>query len=79
MAMKFNVPVSFVFAMKENNKSYHFFASPPRYYQQEGQQQKRDQTILKIIKEYICEMDKTIRKYPTQWFNYYNFWEKDGK
>jgi len=79
MAMKFNVPVSFVFAMKEKRNSYHFFASPPKYYQQEGQQSKRDQTILKIIKEYICEMEKTVRKYPTQWFNYYNFWEKDDK
>jgi predicted LPLAT superfamily acyltransferase len=79
MAMKFNVPVSFVFAMKENKKNYHFFASPPRYYRQEGLQEKRDHTILAIIKEYICEMEKTIRKYPEQWFNYYNFWEKDGK
>lgn len=79
MAMKFNVPVSFVFAMKEKRNSYHFFASPPKYYRQEGQQSKRDQTILKIIKEYICEMEKTVRKYPTQWFNYYNFWEKDDK
>jgi predicted LPLAT superfamily acyltransferase len=79
MAMKFNVPVSFVFAMKESKNSYHFFASPPRYYKQEGLQQKRDQTILRIIKEYISEMEKTIKKYPAQWFNYYNFWEKDGK
>jgi predicted LPLAT superfamily acyltransferase len=79
MAMKFNIPVSFVFAMKENNRSYHFFASPPGYYRQEGQQQKRDQTILKIIKEYTNELEKTLRKYPTQWFNYYNFWQKDGE
>jgi predicted LPLAT superfamily acyltransferase len=79
MAMKFNVPVSFVFAMKEKKNSYHFFASPPVYYQQEGLQQKRDQTILTIIKDYICEMEKTIRRYPSQWFNYYNFWDKDGK
>ena len=79
MAMKFNVPVSFVFAMKESSKSYHFFASPPRYYRQEGLQEKRDKTILAIIKEYICEMEKMIRRYPEQWFNYYNFWEKDGK
>lgn len=79
MAMKFSVPVSFVFAMKEKSNSYHFFASPPKYYQQEGQQIKRDQTILKIIKEYICEMERMVRKYPTQWFNYYNFWEKDEK
>ena len=77
MAMKFNVPVSFVFAMKEKKKSYHFYASPAQYYEQQGIQQKRDQTILKIIKGYICEMEKTIRKYPTQWFNYYDFWEKN--
>lgn len=79
MAMKFNVPVSFVFAMKESNKSYHFYATPPVWYRQEGQQQKRDATILKIIREYICELEKTIRRYPEQWFNYYNFWEKDDK
>jgi predicted LPLAT superfamily acyltransferase len=79
MAMKFNVPVSFVFAMKEKKNSYHFFASPPEYYQQQGVQVKRDQTILTIIKGYICLMEKTIRNYPTQWFNHYNFWESDEK
>lgn len=77
MAMKFNVPVSFVFAMKEKKKNYHFYASPPLHYEQQGIQQKRDQTILKIIKGYICEMEKTIWKYPTQWFNYYDFWKKN--
>jgi predicted LPLAT superfamily acyltransferase len=77
MAMKFNVPVSFVFAMKEKKKSYHFYASLPVHYEQQGIQKKRDQTILKIIDGYICEMEKTIRKYPTQWFNYYDFWEKN--
>jgi predicted LPLAT superfamily acyltransferase len=77
MAMKFNVPVSFVFAMKESKNSYHFFASPPEYYQQQGIQLKRDQIILTIIKDYICQLEKIIRNYPTQWFNYYNFWESD--
>jgi predicted LPLAT superfamily acyltransferase len=77
MAMKFNVPVSFVFAMKERNDSYHFFASPPEYYQQQGIQLKRDQITLTIIKEYISELEKIIRKYPTQWFNYYDFWDSD--
>lgn len=75
MAMKFNVPVSFVFAMKESKNSYHFFASPPRYYQQQGIQIKRDKVILNIIEDYISHLERTIHKYPTQWFNYYNFWE----
>jgi predicted LPLAT superfamily acyltransferase len=77
LAMKFNVPVSFVFAMKENKYHYHFYASPPKIYEQQGIQHKRDLTIMVIIKEYIYHLEKTIRKFPTQWFNYYNFWEAD--
>lgn len=77
LAMKFNVPVSFVFAMKDGKKHYHFYASSPKFYQQQGMQHKRDQIILSIIKDYIVLMEKTIRKYPTQWFNYYNFWQKN--
>ena len=77
LAMKFNVPVSFVFAMKESKTHYHFFATPPRYYQQQGMPQKRDRTTQTIIKDYICVLESTIRKYPAQWFNYYNFWEAD--
>jgi predicted LPLAT superfamily acyltransferase len=77
LAMKFNVPVSFVFAMKDSASHYHFFATPPRFYQQQGIQQKRDQTIQTIIKDYIYILESTIRKYPSQWFNYYNFWETD--
>ena len=78
LAMKFNVPVSFVFAMKETKKHYHFYATPPKYYQQQGIQVKRDQTIHTIIKDYIYQMEKIIRKYPSQWFNFYNFWETDA-
>jgi len=75
LAMKFHVPVSFVFAMKDSASHYHFFATPPRLYQQQGIQQKRDQTIQTIIKDYIYVLERTLRKYPSQWFNYYNFWE----
>jgi predicted LPLAT superfamily acyltransferase len=77
MAMKFNVPVSFVFAMKEKKDSYHFYASPSEYFTLAGNQPKRDQTIRNIIDKYIHLMEKTIRLYPAQWFNYYNFWETD--
>ncbi|NMC38069.1 MAG: lipid A biosynthesis acyltransferase [Bacteroidales bacterium] len=74
LAMKFNVPVSFVFAMKESRQHYHFYATPPEKYELPGNQQKRDQMILNILKEYIYQLEKMIRKYPLQWFNYYNFW-----
>jgi predicted LPLAT superfamily acyltransferase len=77
MAMKYNVPVSFVFAMKGSRNSYNFTATTPEFYQQPGMQDKRDQIILKIIDRYIDQLEKIIRNYPTQWFNYYNFWEAD--
>src|SRR5664279_5524086 len=41
MAMKYNVPVSFVFAMKGGRNSYHFSATPPELYQQQGMQERR--------------------------------------
>jgi predicted LPLAT superfamily acyltransferase len=77
LALKFGVPVSFVFAMKESKDHYHFYASPPELYEKQGIPGKRDQIILVIIKHYICQLEKIIRKYPSQWFNYYNFWESD--
>jgi predicted LPLAT superfamily acyltransferase len=77
LAMKYNVPVSFVFAMREKHRHYHFYATPLFHYQQQTLPVKRDQTITTIIKNFICELEKTIGKYPDQWFNYYNFWEKN--
>lgn len=35
LAMKYNVPVSFVFAMKAGKQHYHFYATPPVLYQQQ--------------------------------------------
>jgi predicted LPLAT superfamily acyltransferase len=76
LAMKYSVPVSFVFAMKEGNKDYHFFATAPKYYCQQANQKKRDEILRQIIEDFIAELEIKIRQYPYQWFNYYNFWEK---
>lgn len=77
LSMKYNVPVSFVFAMREKRRHYHFYATPLFHYPQQAQQVKRDNVISSIIRDFVNELEKTIRKYPAQWFNYYNFWEKN--
>ncbi len=77
LAMKFHIPVSFVFAMKEGPNKYHFYATPPKFYQQEALQTKRDKTIACIIDDYIAELEQIIKKYPEQWFNYYPFWNSN--
>jgi predicted LPLAT superfamily acyltransferase len=68
----FNVPVSIVFAMKDGLFNYHFYASPPKTYAGS-----RDITIQTMVREYSETMEQMIRKYPLQWYNYYDFW-KDG-
>jgi len=77
LAMKYDVPVSFVFAMKENKTHYHFYATRPKTYHQQTSQKKRDDTILEIIRDYVGEMEIMLSKYPLQWFNYYDFWKKE--
>jgi predicted LPLAT superfamily acyltransferase len=74
LAMKYGVPVSFVFAMKEGKSHYHFYATPPIHYQQQGNPAKRDEMLRTIIQDYITEVEKKLRQYPEQWFNYFNFW-----
>ena len=76
IAMRYDIPVSFVFAMKEKKFHYHFYASPLKWYFQQHSNFKTRKTITEnIIKEYILQVEKMLKKYPEQWFNYYNFWE----
>lgn len=76
LALKYEVPVSFVFAMKEGKNHYHFYASRPRVYSCPASPQKRDEAVQDILKNYITELENKINLYPMQWFNYYNFWNE---
>ncbi len=71
LAAAFKVPVSFVFAMKETSLQYHFYATPIRY---AGSQDKETEMQM-MLEEFAGEMEKRIRQYPEQWYNYYDFWK----
>ena len=71
LASTFKVPVSFVFAMKEGLKHYHFFASPGKTYTQG----KAD--IPNMVNDYCFRMEVMIKRYPLQWHNYFPFWEAE--
>lgn len=71
LAAAFRVPVSFVFAFKENARHYHFFGSRP--YERQGEETKgafRD----RLADAFVAEVEQKVLLYPVQWFNYYNFW-----
>lgn len=67
IATHLKVPVSFVFAMKEKATHYHLSATPPKVY---------DGKEPEVLKDYIAILEKKIKQYPEQWYNYYRFWGK---
>jgi predicted LPLAT superfamily acyltransferase len=71
LAATLQVAVSFVFALKESKLHYHFYASPPKVYPV-GERKMQHESMMV---DFIAELEAKIEKYPTQWFNYYNFWK----
>ncbi len=40
------------------------------------QSKKEDDAILEALNKYTTLYEEIIKKYPSQWFNFYNFWDK---
>jgi predicted LPLAT superfamily acyltransferase len=72
LASTFKVPVSYVFAVKESNFHYHLFASEIKDYAAVA----KNDIIPQMLTEYVSEIEKKVKLYPEQWFNYYDFWEQ---
>jgi predicted LPLAT superfamily acyltransferase len=72
LARTFQIPVSFVFAMKDRSFNYHFYASPPKIYHGI-----KEHAIREMISAYCINMENIVRKYPLQWYNYYDFWNQE--
>ena len=67
----FNVPVSVVFAFKERPSHYHLYGSP---WTERKSGESKAQFTDRLLNLFICELEEKVKKYPEQWFNYYNFW-----
>lgn len=78
LAIGFKVPVCYVFAMKEGHWHYHFSSTEAKVYQTVNREQKEG-LLLEALQDFIKEAEKTIQKYPLQWFNYYDFWAQKNQ
>jgi predicted LPLAT superfamily acyltransferase len=65
LASRLNVPVLFVYVMKETSTHYHLYA-------RKAKAKQRDSNML--LKEYSESVSWMLEKYPLQWFNYFDFW-----
>ncbi|WP_439582915.1 LpxL/LpxP family acyltransferase [Dyadobacter bucti] len=66
IASKFDAPVTFVFAAKNGKYSYHLSATLPITTKMKPEE---------IAQLYVAELEKKVREYPEQWFNYFNFFQ----
>jgi len=74
--LKYDVPVSFVTAMKETSKHYHFYATAPKKFRPPKSPSDRNTLVNHMLEEYISNLENILIKYPDQWFNFYDFWKK---
>lgn len=65
----FRAPYTFVYGIKVDTTHYNCFARPPR-------EVTREMTAEDIMKDYAHDLEEMVKKYPEQWFNYFDFWKR---
>lgn len=70
LALKFRVPVTFVYAFKATATHYQLSATPGRRFNS-----RQGDTVQTIASDFVASLEAKVRRYPTQWFNYYDFWK----
>ncbi|MDR0742746.1 MAG: lysophospholipid acyltransferase family protein [Tannerella sp.] len=74
MAMHFNVPVIALFVLKVSTSLYRIYVAPvpvPR----EGDKREK---INEMTRSFAKILEGIVKKYPEQWFNFYNFWKNEN-
>lgn len=73
MAAVRNVPVMFVAVMKSGLRHYHITI---RKIETPGDGNSGKRARL-LADEYVRLLEETVKKYPVQWYNYFDFWAKE--
>lgn len=56
--------------MKTSVKGYVAYVAPLSY----GKQASRKEQIRQLAESYVDELERRVRQYPEQWYNFYEFW-----
>jgi len=72
LAGKFKVPVCYFYGMKEPKRHYHLYA-----FTSAVDTSSASKSIpLELLDEFVNNLEFMLKKYPDQWFNYYDFWKE---
>ena len=70
IAAQRDVPIISIFVMKEATYNYTIYVNEIN-----SSGNNRKEKVESMSKQFINNLEDIVLKYPTQWFNYYNFWE----
>jgi len=59
-----------VHVMKEKTRTYKIYATPLSY----DKEAPRQEQIKELAEKYVAELERMVKRYPTQWYNYFEFW-----
>ncbi|WP_299439070.1 lipid A biosynthesis acyltransferase [uncultured Aquimarina sp.] len=68
LAARKKKPILFMYIMKGSGKKYNLYAREPKFLE----------TSIKpshVLKEYVRNTEIMVKKYPLQWFNYFDYWD----
>ncbi len=65
-----NTPVLAVNVMKRKHNRYKVYVTPLSY----DIEASRKDKIAQVSKAYVAELERMLRMYPTQWYNFFDFW-----
>lgn len=57
--------------MKQDMKTYRIYVTPLCY----DKQAPRKQQVQQLAEGYAAELERILHQYPTQWYNYFEFWK----
>ncbi|MCX2678328.1 lipid A biosynthesis acyltransferase [Galbibacter sp. EGI 63066] len=66
LASRLKTPVAFVYVMKETAKHYHLYTRITSVVHRDAED---------LLGKYVGSVEGMLKKYPYQWFNYFDFWE----
>ena len=69
LALQREVPVLFVMVMKEARRRYHVYVE-----ELTATGTNRQERLQSLSDAYAGMLERIIRRYPDQWFNFYDFW-----
>lgn len=59
--------------MKASSKRYQIYVTPLEY----DKEAPRSRQTEQLLQAYVAELERLLKLYPTQWYNYFDFWKDE--